>query len=263
MYPYLYCASDINAPFVPLWMQQTGKVGTAAISPLTSSQLTEPPIIYHLMCNWWFSSTFWVCKVCVLFSVIELVQINNSNTWRKKRETFWTRHNLICSALRGSKLSNPWKLRSRDPCRVTGACSTSSASASSQIIRSTMVRLWAVFHYSASVSTAFQTGLIWICQGITCCWMGPLWSKCQTGEVLKKKCPHLLSWHFPQRLIPSLIQSSLLARWFVSLTGPVLLLLRLSPACPCLRACVCICFPLCAWFELEINNPIDITAMFT
>lgn len=88
---------------------------------------------------------------------------------------------------------------------------------------------------------------------------GPLWSKCQTGKVLKKKCPHLLSWHFTQRPFPLLTLYSLLARSRSFNKGPVLPSLHTSLLC----ACVCIHTRLYLHIESEMNNPIDIAAMFT
>lgn len=89
---------------------------------------------------------------------------------------------------------------------------------------------------------------------------GPLWSKCQTGKVLKKKCPHLLSWHFLQRPFPLLTLYSLLARSRSFNKGPCSTLTTHKPTL-CLS--VCILTRLYPHVESEMNNPIDITAMFT
>lgn len=76
----------------------------------------------------------------------------------------------------------------RSPLR-TCACFTSSAGATPQIILSTTVCLCAVFHYPASVSTALQTGPIWICQGITCCWMGHCEVNARQEKCWKRNVP--------------------------------------------------------------------------
>lgn len=86
----------------------------------------------------------------------------------------------------------------------TSACSTSSAGVPPQIVLSAMVCLRAVFHYPASVSSPLQDWPHLNMPRHHLLLNGPLWSKCQTGKLLKKKCSHLLSWHFPPRPIPPL-----------------------------------------------------------
>lgn len=81
---------------------------------------------------------------------------------------------------------------------------------------------------------------------------GPLWSKCQTGKVLKKKCPHLLSWHFPQRPFPLLTLYSLLARSRSFNKGPCSTLTAHKPT---LCQSVCILTRLYPHVESEMNNP--------
>lgn len=143
----------------------------------------------------------------------------------------------------------------------TCACSTSSAGAPPQIILSTTVCLCAVFHYPASVSTSPSNWPHLNMPRHHLLLNGPLWSKCQTGKVLKKKCPHLLSWHFPQRpfLLPPYTPCLLVAG--VSTKGPVLPSRSTNLLCAC--ACACILTHLYPHFESEMNNPIDIAAMFT
>lgn len=140
--------------------------------------------------------TIWVCRACFLSSPIKPVQIINSNNERNKWEAFWNRH--VWSVLfrfmwqQKQQAQQPlltgvrWTPRS--PLR-TRACSTSSASAPSQIILSTVVCLCAVFHYPACVSTALQTGPIWICQGITCCWMGHCEVNARQEKCWKRNVP--------------------------------------------------------------------------
>lgn len=90
-------------------------------------------------------------------------------------------------------------------CPCTSACFTSSPSVHPQIALSAMVCLRAVFHYPASVSVPLQDWPHLNMPSHHLLLNGPLWSKCQTDKLLKKKCSHLLSWHFPLRPIPVLL----------------------------------------------------------
>lgn len=111
---YVYCATDINAPSCSPLNAANRKGGYCCylIINVISSHTNLP--LFNILCVIdGFHQLFWACRVCILSFVIELVQIINSNTWKKKKkwETFWNRHNLICLDLRGSrssKLGNPW-----------------------------------------------------------------------------------------------------------------------------------------------------------
>lgn len=74
-----------------------------------------------------------------------------------------------------------------------------------QIVLSAVVCLRAAFHYPASVSVPLQDWPHLNMPRHHLLLNGPLWSKCQTEKLLKKKCSHLLSWHFPLRPIPLLL----------------------------------------------------------
>lgn len=51
----------------------------------------------------------------------------------------------------------------------------------------------------------FKIGPIWICHGITCCWMGHCAVNASQGNCSKRHAPIFLSWHFPPRRFPSLL----------------------------------------------------------
>ena len=134
----------------------------------------------------------------------------------------------------------------------TSACSTSSASVPPQIVLSAMVCLRAVFHYPASVSLPLQDWPHLNMPRHHLLLNGPLWSKCQTGKLLKKKCSHLLSWHFPPRPIPPLFPPSpcfLVAG--DSTKGPVLpsLSAPFTAHTHTLCVCLCMCSTVCAYLH--------------
>lgn len=117
--------------------------------------------------------------------------------------------NLICSVVHDMRSSRLWSplitgvkgTPGSLPC--ISACFTSSGSVPLQMVLSAVVSLRAVLHYPASVSAPLHDWPHLNMPRHHLLLNGPLWSKCQTGKLLKKKCSHLLSWHFPQRLIPS------------------------------------------------------------
>lgn len=159
--------------------------------------------------------------ICQLFTVAEsassplqwslyiLERKKKRKTSLKKKETYWNWH--VWSDL----FSFTWheKQQTRQPLITgvkgtprsllcTSACSISSASSPPQSVLFAMVCFRAVFHYPASVRAVLQDWSHLNMARHHLLLNGPLWTKCQTGKLLKKKCSHLLSWHFPQRLIP-------------------------------------------------------------
>lgn len=87
---------------------------------------------------------------------------------------------------------------------------------------------------------------------------GPLWSKCQTGKLLKKKCSHLLSWHFPQRPIPPVPPFPWIPHGRSLNKGPCSTLIKHTLYCTHLRTrtvcvCVCECRSVCTYILTHLN----------
>lgn len=106
--------------------------------------------------------------------------------------------NLICSAvqdlpdMRSSRLCSPWQLRSEEPPRRVRVPVHVPHLVQVFLLRLSCL-LWFVsmlcFIIQPVSARPFKAGPIWICQGVTCCWMGHCEVKARRGNRWKRNVP--------------------------------------------------------------------------